>query len=134
MAKIIPRGIRNNNPLNIRHGNVWFGEVPTPTDAEFEQFCQMEYGIRAAFVILRRYIRRYGHNTVRSIITTWAPSSENNTGAYIMSVCKRTGLDPDEMILYEDKETMCKLVAAMCVHENGESIDPKKIEMGYKMA
>jgi len=134
MSKNIPRGIRNNNPLNIRIGNVWYGEVPNPTDPEFEQFCQMEYGVRAAFVILRRYIRRYGHNTVRSIIKTWAPSTENNTEAYIKSVCKWMRIDPDEMILYEDKETMCRLVAAMCLHENGMSIDPKKIELGYKMA
>lgn len=43
-------------------------------------------------------------------------------------------IDPDQTILYEDKEAMCKLVAAMCLHENGVGIDPKKIELGYKMA
>lgn len=56
---IIPRGIRNNNPLNIKIGNNWLGEVTDPTDPIFEQFVSMKYGLRAAFIILRRYIRVY---------------------------------------------------------------------------
>ena len=43
----IPRGIRNNNPLNIRIGNQWLGERANPNDPAFEQFVAMEYGIRA---------------------------------------------------------------------------------------
>jgi hypothetical protein len=33
-----PRGIRNNNPLNIRIGNDWQGERKPNTDGAFEQF------------------------------------------------------------------------------------------------
>ena len=40
----IPRGIRNNNPLNIRVGNNWKGEVSQPTDHTFEQFTEMKWG------------------------------------------------------------------------------------------
>mgnify|MGYP007032335315 CR=1 FL=1 len=40
--KPLPRGIRNNNPLNIRIGNVWLGEVQSPDDPEFEQFVSMK--------------------------------------------------------------------------------------------
>lgn len=94
----------------------------------------MEYGIRAAFLILRRYIRRYKKNTVSSIVSTWAPSSENNTIKYIDVVCSRTGLAPDEPIKYEDRATMCKLVAAMAFVECGQTVDAKKIEMAYSMA
>lgn len=43
---MLPRGIRNNNPLNIKIGNDWKGEVPN-TDGTFEQFESMEYGLRA---------------------------------------------------------------------------------------
>lgn len=132
--KIIPRGIRNNNPLNIRHGNVWLGEVAKPTDPSFEQFCTMEYGLRAGFVILRRYIRRYGHNTVHSIISTWAPSVENNTKAYIDSVCTQMGIEADTPIAYEDVETMVKLVSAMCQVEVGFKVDEAKIKKAYNMA
>lgn len=133
-TKTIPRGIRNNNPLNIRQGNVWLGEVEHPDDPEFEQFCTMEYGLRAAFVILRRYIRHYGHDTIRSIISTWAPSSENNTKAYIIQVCTRMKMAADAPIKYEDSETMCRLVSAMCLVECGQKIDESKIAKAYAMA
>lgn len=132
--RIIPRGIRNNNPLNIRVGNVWLGEVPHPTDNAFEQFCTMEYGIRAAFIILRRYIRRYGNNTIRSIISTWAPETENKTETYITTVATAIGIDPDAPIDYADVDTMVKLVAAMAKVECGQPIPEEKIRKGYDMA
>lgn len=132
--KVIPRGIRNCNPLNIRIGNTWFGERNNPDDNEFEQFVNMECGIRAAFLILRRYIRRYRLNTVELIISRWAPASENHTASYIDHVCRMMGIDKDTPIAYEDKKTMCSLVAAMAKVECGEAIDDKAISSGYDMA
>lgn len=134
MQKIIPRGIRNNNPLNIRIGNTWLGERSNPTDQSFEEFVTMEYGLRAAFIILRRYIRRYHKNTVASIISTWAPASENNTQRYIDIVCGRMGIQSDTPIDYDDEFTMCNLVAAMAFVECGQPIDKKRIEKAYTMA
>lgn len=132
--KIVPRGIRNNNPLNIRIGNTWLGEVDKPTDSSFEQFVTMEYGLRAAFLILRRYIRRYKKDTISSIISTWAPETENSTQAYIDSVSKQTNIPAGATIKYEDRETMCKLVAAMAKVECGQPIPEEKIYKGYDMA
>lgn len=129
-----PRGIRNNNPLNIRIGNTWLGEVPNPTDSDFEQFVHVKYGLRAGFCILRRYIRRYKRNTVRKIVTAWAPSSENNTERYIELVCKFGCIDADEEIHYEDSLTMCSLVQAMARVEVGETIPLQVIEDAYKSA
>lgn len=129
-----PRGIRNNNPLNIRIGNTWLGEVPNPTDSNFEQFVHIRYGLRAAFCILRRYIRRYKRNTVRKIVTAWAPSTENNTERYIELVCKFGCLDADEEIRYEDSVTMCSLVQAMARVEVSEFIPLQVIEDAYKIA
>lgn len=134
MTKIIPRGIRNNNPLNIRIGNTWLGERGNPTDPAFEEFVSIEYGLRAAFCILRRYIRRYHKNTVPAIVSTWAPASENNTQRYIDIVCQRSGISPTQQIWFEDETTMCKLVEAMAFVECGQPIDGKKIEKGYTMA
>lgn len=134
MTKMIPRGIRNNNPLNIRIGNTWLGERNNPTDPAYEEFVSMEYGLRAAFCILRRYIRRYGKNTVPQIISTWAPASENNTQRYIDIVCQRSGISQTQQIRFEDETTMCKLAEAMAFVECGQPIDGKKIEKGYKMA
>lgn len=134
MAKIQPRGIRNNNPLNIRIANVWLGEVDIPTDRSFEQFKQMEYGIRAGFVILRRYIRRYGLDTIPEIVSRWAPANENNTTAYIKRVIELSGIPADRIIKYEDKATMVALVDAMIQVECGQSVPLAKIQKGYDIA
>lgn len=132
--KATPRGIRNNNPLNIRIGNVWLGEVTNPTDPDFEQFVSMRYGLRAAFVLLRRYINHYHRDTVPAIISAWAPSTENNTTAYIDRVCQLSGISPEAPIEFTDKPTLCALVAAMAQVECGQAIDRKVIEESYNLA
>lgn len=132
--KPIPRGIRNNNPLNIRVGNVWLGEVPNPTDNEFEQFVSMFYGLRAGFILLRRYIRRYHLTTVPDIISRWAPRSENNTVKYIDTVCQLSGIAPDTQIKYEDEETLVNLVDAMILVECGQHVDRSTIIKAYRGA
>ena len=129
--KPIPRGIRNNNPLNIRVGNVWLGEVPNPTDNEFEQFVSMFYGLRAGFILLRRYIRRYHLTTVPDIISRWAPGSENNTVKYIDTVCQLSGIAPDTQMKYEDEETLVNLVDAMILVECGQHVDRATIIKAY---
>lgn len=134
MTKTTPRGIRNNNPLNIRIGNTWLGERPNPQDKEFEEFVSIEYGYRAAFCILRRYIRRYNKNTITAIVSTWAPASENNTQRYIDFVADKMKMDPYETILYSDRERMTQLVAAMQLMECGVPADMAKVLKGYDMA
>lgn len=136
MAKntIIPRGIRNNNPLNIRIGNVWLGEVMFPTDPQFEQFVSMKYGLRAGFVLLRRYIWHYKRQTIAEIISAWAPSNENNTAKYIEVVCGLMNIQPNEKVDYADKATMCRLVQSMIVVECGRKLDDALIESSYDIA
>lgn len=129
-----PRGIRNNNPLNIRIGNAWLGEVAIPTDKEFEQFTSLRWGLRAGFLLLKRYINRYHLNSIRLIVSRWAPSSENNTEAYIKRVSTLTGFDADEVIAFDSKMHMCALVEAMCLVECGCSIDYNEIREAYELA
>lgn len=132
--KPIPRGIRNCNPLNIRIGNVWLGEVTNPTDNEFEQFVSMFYGLRAGFILLRRYIRRYHLTTVPDIISRWAPGSENNTVKYIDTVCQLSGIAPDTQLDYGDEETLVNLVDAMILVECGQHVDRSTIIKAYRGA
>ena len=97
----LPRGIRNNNPLNIRlSSDRWQGQRPPSTSPEGEKsFCQFEsmaYGWRAAFRLLcHTYYGKYKLRTIRAIITRWAPPKENNTEAYIRRVTDRIGIGPD---------------------------------------
>ena len=132
--KILPRVIRNNNPLNIRIGNTWLGERANPIDPSFEEFAMITYGLRAAFIILRRYIRRFHRDTIQKIIETWAPRTENATRKYIDCVCKRTGIPMDAPIAYEDRETMFALVKAMAFVECGVELKDKDIQTAYNMA
>lgn len=132
--KKTPRGIRNNNPLNIRIGNSWKGEVKNPTDTAFEQFTEMRFGVRAAFIILKRYIDRYKLNTIEKIVSRWAPDNENLTEKYIAVVCARTGLDRKFEFEYTNVAVMTMLFQAMCFVENGQEIDYDVILEGYVLA
>jgi hypothetical protein len=125
-----PRGIRNNNPLNIRiSSDNWNGSVGD--DGSFIQFESPLFGIRAAARILKNYRDKYGLNTVAGIVNRWAPPSENNTQSYINSVSGKVGVDANQALNDSDYK---KLIAAMIYHENGSqpySID--EIKSGFDM-
>lgn len=83
------RGIRNNNPANIRRGCNWKGLIRQQKDREFCEFVTMAWGVRALLVTLRTYVVKHHLHTVREIITRWAPPSDgNNTEKYIEFVEK----------------------------------------------
>lgn len=133
-----PRGIRNNNPLNIRKGNNWKGEVKNQTDRAFEQFVSMQYGIRAGFIILKKYMTGYNgltqkFNTIEKMISRWAPTSENNTRAYITAVSKWTGIPSTQQMSFSQKKLMCDIVDAMIKVECGQTVDRNIIESAYDM-
>lgn len=80
----LSRGMRNNNPFNIvRSKSNWLGKMKPSKDKTFESFINLRYGLRAGLIVLRTYIRTYHFSSVRSIISRFAPESENNTEAYI---------------------------------------------------
>lgn len=127
----IPRGIRNNNPGNIRWSNdQWKGLIPKDqaSDKSFCVFRTPEYGIRAMTRILRRYTQYPGIpnvgkpkiDTIREIISRWAPPNENNTEAYIQSVAKNVGVAANSPIDVFDSAIMLKLLKAIIAHENGQ--------------
>ena len=97
---MLPRGIRNNNPLNIRRSkDQWKGMAEAQTDQAFVQFKSLKWGWRAAFYLLTRtYYHKYRLYTIRTIVNKWAPPSENNSKAYVENVSRLTGIDPDEAL------------------------------------
>lgn len=136
--KKIPRGIRNNNPLNIRKGSSWKGERPNQTDKQFEQFISMEWGIRAAFKLLRNHISgfkgtRPKMNTYRKIITMWAPPSENATEEYINYVCRQCQAQPSDIIDPDNRKQMVWLAREMAFVECGQYIDMQKFESAWDL-
>ena len=136
--KNLPRGIRNNNPLNIRKGNNWQGEVCCSTDREFEQFVSMQMGVRAGFKILKNYMSGYGGRVkaltnVHDIIHRWAPPSENNCKAYIDSVCRFSGLHEFERLRFTDRTKMLALVDGMIRVECGQPVSLDIIASAYDL-
>lgn len=78
--KQLPRGLRNNNPGNIRNSDAtdWQGEVPASKkqDNTFEEFEDMAHGYRALIKLLQNYRRKYGCQTIADFISRWAPRTE----------------------------------------------------------
>lgn len=112
------RGIRNNNPGNIRASqpNTWDGQTGID-DAGFAIFKSPEWGIRALGKLLQNYQRLHGLNTVAGIISRYAPSKENNTQAYIRSVAN--ALELDAGTTFDVSQKLTPLVNAIIKHENG---------------
>lgn len=110
-----PKGIRNNNPLNVEKGENWQGM--TGNDGRFVIFQTPFYGIRAAARILKNYRDKYGLNTVNGIIKRWAPPSDNNpTQRYADFVANKAGLQVNQVI---PAQYYTRVVSAMIHFENG---------------
>jgi len=117
----LPRGIRNNNPGNIRHGSNWQGLNPNSKniDPAFCVFTSSVYGIRALAKVLINYKKIHSLNTVRQIISRYAPPNENQTTAYIQSVAKQLGVVPDTIIDIEERGVLTVFIKAIIRMENG---------------
>lgn len=119
----LTRGIRNNNPANIRRGCNWKG-LATPVgdmvilcnrtikyDKEFCQFTSDVFGVRALIIILRTYVKKHGLCSIEQIVNRFAPVSDgNSTLKYITFVTREfnsylyKGYNcKDDLCLYFDK-------------------------------
>lgn len=124
MAAKLPRGIRNNNPLNIRKGGRWIGQRYNETDKEFCEFQTMAYGFRAAFRTLITYYTKHDCKTLEKIINRWAPPNENDTLSYIRHVKVKAGIGFSSARLPDPRlkcswPTWRRIIMAMASQENG---------------
>ena len=120
-----PRGIRNNNPLNLRKTKEpWRGKVIPGTDPDFEQFDNMYNGIRAGMRNIQTMYLVHGCHAVEDIIRRWAPASDgNDTEAYIRMVCTKAKLHRQDFVHPNVMERVCKFAWAMAYVENGQTLD-----------
>jgi hypothetical protein len=139
------RGLRNNNPGNIRltPGTTWLGQVPPSqqTDPDFVQTSAPEYGVRMIARLLVNYGSKNGTpgyggsgiDTVYEIISRWAPPGENDTASYIAAVSDALGVEPNTVI--DIAASLPALVPAIIQHENGiQPYDDSTIARGIAMA
>ena len=130
----ISRGLRNNNPGNIRLGSFKYkGEKAKSSDSAFRQFESVEWGYRAMFVLLHTYATKHNCRTLREMINRYAPPTENFTDGYIRCVTNATHLSADEPISTTDGATMTAIVAAMSAVENGVAADMNAVWQGWKL-
>lgn len=125
-----PRGIRNNNPLNLESRDGQPGRVGS--DGRFGIYGSMEAGIAQAARQLLIYQDRYNRRTVAEIIGRWAPSNENNTGAYVARVAQALGVDPNAPINLRDPTRMSALVGIMAQVETGRSLGADVVNRGVR--
>lgn len=115
-----------NNPLNIRHSSkfTWKGEV-----SHYNGFCvfSSQYSCyRAALIILSKYKKR-GLVSIRDIIFTWAPASENSTSSYVLFVSSKVGVDPGFNVYHTGlsfTQTLINLLYWMSIFEQGTPFRP----------
>ena len=126
------RGIRNNNPGNIRVSkDQWEGM--TGDDGAFVTFDSPESGVRALGKNLLSYGRR-GYDSIEKIINRWAPPNENDTKAYIDSVVAATGIPATQSLDLSDPDTLSSLAQAISFHETGSRYDPEVYQKGVARA
>lgn len=129
----LPRGFRNNNPLNIRKGSKWKGLSPVQGDKSFCVFSSMRYGIRAAVYLLLKYYNTYKLHTLYDIISRWAPQCENDTWNYCKLVAFELHIPMKyipslDLCLSIDSDRLYDLLCAMIYVENGRHLYINKDE------
>lgn len=132
--RAMSRGLSNRNPGNIRQSAVRYkGEVRPSRDPAFKQFESMPWGYRAIFVLLDTYRIRHGLETIRDMISRWAPPSENHTEIYIRAVADAVGIADDRPVDTRDRTTMLRMAAAISRVENGTAADMDDVELGWEL-
>lgn len=116
-GKNLPRNLRNNNPGNIEYGPFAKKMGATGSDGRFAIFPTMQAGEDAMANLLMSYAKE-GNNTISKIVNKWAPGKENNQAAYISSVSKQTGIDPNKPL---NMGELGAVRQAMSKHEGSSS-------------
>lgn len=112
--------IRLNNPGNIRRGPEWEGLSADQRHASFATFDSPVMGVRAMARNISTYNTRDNLDTIRGIVSKWAPPNENATNRYINFVSDRMGVGPDDPLnLLDNPQTTESLISAMIVKEGG---------------
>lgn len=119
------KALQNRNFLNLKTpGNdKWLGQIGEDEE-KHAIFSDAAYSIRAGYILISNYEKKYGLNTVRGIVCRFA---EGNQKSYINFVCKRLGIGPDEA--FNVKERLPELLKAMVQFETGEKLGREHLEL-----
>lgn len=128
------RAERNNNPGNLNFAGQAGAVLEDGSNARFAKFGSTAEGVSALAKQLQRYGER-GLDTVSKIINKYAPSSENNTQAYIDALSKRLGVTGDQKLDLNDTTTLTGLIKGIARHEAGSDyLSDSDVMTGLSMA
>lgn len=97
--------VRNNNPGNIMTNNS-FASYDTPQAGLNAMQHDLMLKVSGNSPMMKA---NYGNDyqpTLRNVITTWAPPSQNDTENYIKFVSDNTGIHPDQVLTKDDVPTI----------------------------
>ena len=122
----IPRGVRNNNPHNLKDsGDRWQGWDGTSTDEDFIVFNSPEDGMRAGMMNHLTHFVDYGDTTVEKLLERASPRSDNpNFDEYADYVAEKLGVDRDQQINLENENVGRRFALAVANFELGAQSDP----------
>lgn len=131
------RGIRNNNPMNLK----WAQSQGVPSDtpgnpgAGFGVYPSVEAGVSSGLRQFLTYQDRYGARTIRQMIERWAPRSDgNDTESYIQRVARHMGMSPDDVPNLRDPQVAQRWVEAISREEVGRAPSRDQTRRGVDRA
>ncbi len=115
---------RNNNPGNIEYGPFARsqGAIAREPEGRFAVFASAREGFRALVNLLQT--DSYQSRTLGAAIHRFAPSSENNTAAYIQYVENRTGIPRHSRLRDLSPQELEKLALAKATYEGWKPVRP----------
>lgn len=123
------RGERNNNPGNIEFAGQRGAHLEDPAGDGSQRFASFETSDDGLFALAKLLTgKNYaagGKDTIREIITKFAPASENNTAEYIKTIVdamKGLGAGADTKLNLNDPKVLAGLMNGIITVENGRNI------------
>lgn len=131
----MPKGIRNQNPMNLRYvpSIQWNGQIGEDGTG-YARFESVEMGIRAGVKnLINGYFNR-GINSPANIIMKYSPAHENPTDSYIQFLANWMGIDKNTAIT-PTRANLIKLAKGIIRFENGsQPYMDATIERGVDLA
>lgn len=126
----ISRGVRNNNPGNIKSGQGFNGEINPDKDG-YAIFNTPEDGLRALAIDLHTKYDKDGLNTINGIVSKYAPPGDNDTAAYVQHVSQQMNMGANQPLNLNDPQQLHSIMTAVIRHENNNAMPYSEQSLGW---
>lgn len=115
-----PLSVRNNNPGNIRGADGQFKQFASAAEGQKAMADDLRVKITGRSKAMEANFGKGYQPTLRNLIATWAPATENDVEAYVANVTKMTGIAAEDVLTEGD---IPQLQEAMTAVEGGAKAD-----------